>query len=214
MSLKLLGKKKGMMRIFDADGRSIPCTVILAEPNVITQIKRKEKEGYNAIQLSAFKVSDSKKRKVKKPLIGHYARAKVEPRKRLLESKIENCSEYKEAEEINISYFENCKFVDVCGVSKGKGFQGVQKRWNFAGGPASHGSGFHRAGGSTGMRSTPGRCFPKVKKPGQMGSKNVTVEGLKIMQINAEKNLIILKGAIPGPNNGIVYIRKSLKKQK
>lgn len=214
MTLKLLGKKKGMVRVFDETGRSIPCTVILAEPNAIVQLKSKKKEGYEAIQLGAVKVSDSKKRKVKKPLVGHYARAKVEPRRYLLESRVESSSDYKNAEEVSVSYFENCKFVDVCGTSKGKGFQGVQKRWNFAGGPASHGSGFHRSGGSTGMRSTPGRCFPKVKKPGQMGSKKVTVEGLKLMQISADKNLLVVKGAIPGPSNGLVYVRKSVKKEK
>ena len=118
MSLKLIGKKKGMIRIFDAEGKSIPCTVILAEPNVVVQLKKKEKEGYNAVQLCAFKVSDSKKRNVKKPIIGHYARAKVEPRKHLLESRVEGSPEYKEAEVINVSYFESCKFVDVCGISK------------------------------------------------------------------------------------------------
>jgi large subunit ribosomal protein L3 len=169
MSLKLMGKKKGMTRVYDEKGNLIVCTLIAAEPNVIVQVKSLEKDGYSAVQLGAVKVRESKKKNVSKPLVGHFARAKVEPRRHLLESRIEKTEEYELGQEVGVDYFAETEFVDVCGTSKGKGFQGVIKRHGFAGGPASHGSGFHRTAGSTGMRSTPGRSLPGVKKAGQMG---------------------------------------------
>lgn len=207
-----MGKKKGMTRVFDETGNTIVCTVIVAEPNVIVQVKDKDKDGYQAIQLGAIKVRESKKKNVSKPLVGHFAKAKVEPRRHLLESRIENTEEFQAGQEIGIDYFSGTDFVDVCGTSKGKGFQGVIKRHNFSGGPASHGSGFHRTAGSTGMRSTPGRSLPGVKKAGQMGAQKVTTENLKIIRIDAEKQIILVKGAIPGAKNSLVYIRKSVKK--
>ncbi len=212
MSLKLMGKKKGMTRVFDETGNLIVCTVIAAEPNIIIQVKNKEKDGYQAVQLGAIKVPESKKKKVSKPLIGHFARAKVEPRRHLLESRIENPEEFQLGQEIGIDYFADAEFVDVCGTSKGKGFQGVIKRHNFSGGPGSHGSGFHRTAGSTGMRSTPGRSLPGVKKAGQMGSQKVTVENLKVISVDAEKQVILVKGAVPGAKDSLLYIRKSVKK--
>ena len=212
MSLKLMGKKKGMTRLFDEKGNVVVCTVISAEPNVIVQMKTEKKDGYAAVQLGAIKVAESKKRNVKKPLVGHFAAAKLEPRKHLLESKTEKMEDLEVGKEISFDYFSDCKYVDVCGVSKGKGFQGVIKRHNFAGGPGSHGSGFARSGGSTGMRSTPGRCLPQVKKPGQMGSERVTTHNLKIVRIDLEKNVILVQGAIPGAKNGLVYVRKAIKK--
>lgn len=212
MSLKLMGKKKGMTRVFDENGNLIVCTVIAAEPNVIVQVKNEDRDGYQAIQLGAIKVPESKKKNVTKPLIGHFARAKIEPRRHLLESRIENTQDYEVGQEIGIDYFSDAKFVDVCGVSKGKGFQGVIKRHNFAGGPGSHGSGFHRSGGSTGMRSTPGRCLPGTKKPGQMGNQKVTAENLKVVSVDAEKQIILVKGSVPGAKNSLLYIRKSIKK--
>lgn len=149
---------------FDAQGNQIVCTVILAEPNVISQIKSSQgKDGYNAVQLAAYKVKSSKLKNVSKPLQGHFAKAKIEPRSSLKESRVENIEGFQVAQELNVSYFNEISYVDVSGVSKGKGHQGVMKRHNFAGGPASHGSGFHRHGGSTGMRSTPGRCLPGQK---------------------------------------------------
>ncbi|QVL57954.1 MAG: 50S ribosomal protein L3 [Simkaniaceae bacterium] len=212
MSLKLMGKKKGMTRVFDETGNLIVCTVIAAEPNVIVQVKDKDKDGYQAVQLGAIKVPESKKKNVTKPLVGHFAKAKVEPRRHLLESRIENTNEFQLGQEVGIDYFTDTEFVDVCGTSKGKGFQGVIKRHNFAGGPGSHGSGFHRTAGSTGMRSTPGRSLPGVKKAGQMGSQKVTTENLKVIRIDAEKQVILVKGAVPGAKNSLVYIRKSVKK--
>ncbi len=212
MSLKLMGKKRGMTRIYDEKGNLIVCTLIAAEPNIIVQVKNQDKDGYSAVQLGAVKVPESKKKNVSKPLVGHFARAKVEPRRHLLESRIDNVEEYELGQEVGVDYFADTEFVDVCGTSKGKGFQGVIKRHNFAGGPASHGSGFHRTAGSTGMRSTPGRSLPGVKKAGQMGSQKVTTENLKVILVDTEKQIILVKGAVPGPKNSLVYIRKSVKK--
>ncbi len=212
MSLKLMGKKKGMTRVFDETGNLIVCTVIAAEPNIIIQVKSMERDGYQAVQLGAIKVPENKKKNITKPLVGHFARAKVEPRRHLLESRIENADEYQLGQEIGVDYFSDTEFVDVCGTSKGKGFQGVIKRHNFAGGPGSHGSGFHRAAGSTGMRSTPGRSLPGVKKAGQMGSQKVTTENLRVVSIDSEKQIILVKGAVPGAKNSLLYVRKSVKK--
>lgn len=212
MSLKLMGKKKGMTRVFDEKGNLIVCTVIAAEPNVIVQVKDQEKDGYSAVQLGAVKVPESKKKNISKPLVGHFAKAKVEPRRHLLESRLEQSAEFEVGQEVGIDYFNDTEFVDVSGTSKGKGFQGVVKRHGFGGGPGSHGSGFHRTAGSTGMRSTPGRSLPGVKKAGQMGSQKVTAENLKVVRIDAEKQVILVKGAVPGANNSLLYIRKSVKK--
>ncbi|MDJ0651556.1 MAG: 50S ribosomal protein L3 [Simkaniaceae bacterium] len=212
MSLKLMGKKKGMTRIYDEKGNLIVCTVIAAEPNVIVQVKDKDKDGYQAVQLGAIKVPESKKKNLSKPLVGHFAKAKVEPRRHLLESRVENAEEFQLGQEIGIDYFSETRFVDVCGTSKGKGFQGVMKRHNFGGGPRSHGSGFHRTAGSTGMRSTPGRSLPGIKKAGQMGSQKVTTENLKVIRVDAEKQIILVKGAVPGAKSSLLYIRKSIKK--
>jgi len=207
-----MGKKKGMTRVYDEKGNLIVCTVIVAEPNVIVQIKDKEKDGYQAVQLGAVKVPENKKKNLSKPLVGHFAKAKVEPRRHLLESRIENTQEYQPGQEIGVDYFNGTDFVDVSGTSKGKGFQGVIKRHNFAGGPGSHGSGFHRSAGSTGMRSTPGRSLPGIKKEGHMGSEKVTTENLRVIRIDAEKQVILVKGAVPGAKDSLLYIRKSVKK--
>lgn len=211
MSLKFAGRKKGMTQIFDETGKAIVCTVLLVEPNVITQIKDQEKDGYNALQMGA--VATSKKKSLSKPVLGHFASKKVEPMKVLFESREENASSYQVGQALGLEYFEGVSFVDVTGVSKGKGFQGVIKRHNFAGGPAAHGSGFHRHGGSTGMRSSPGRTFPNTKMPGHMGNEKVTAEGLAIVKIDLEKNVLLVKGSVPGHKNGLVFVRKSLKKQ-
>ncbi|MEM8727429.1 MAG: 50S ribosomal protein L3 [Chlamydiota bacterium] len=212
MSLKLMAKKKGMTRIYDEKGNLIVCTAIATEPNVIVQIKNNDKDGYRAVQLGAIKIPESKKKNLSKPLVGHFAKAKVEPRRRLLESRIENTEGFQVGQEVGIDYFAETDFVDVCGTSKGKGFQGVIKRHNFGGGPGSHGSGFHRTAGSTGMRSTPGRSLPGVKKAGHMGSRKVTTENLKVMRVDTEKQVLLVKGSVPGPKNGFLYIRKSVKK--
>ena len=213
MDLKFQGKKKGMTTRFDAQGNRIVCTVILVEPNVIAQIKSSQgKDGYNAIQLAAYKVNSSKLKNVSKPLEKHFAKAKIEPRSSLKESRVENVENFQVGQEFYVNYFDEINYVDVSGLSKGKGHQGVMKRHNFKGGPASHGSGFHRHGGSTGMRSTPGRCLPGQKKSGRMGNEMVTTQNLRIVGIYLEKNVILVEGAVPGPRNGLVCISKAKKK--
>ncbi len=212
MTLKLMGIKKGMSRIYDKNGNLVVCTVISAEPNVVSQIKRIEKDGYNAIQLSAIKVSTSKARGVTKPLQGHFKKAGIEPRKHLAESRIENPEEFQIGQEIGVDYFSENDFVDVAGDSKGKGYQGVIKRHHFAGGPAAHGSGFHRHGGSTGMRTSPGRCLPGQKKAGRMGNERITLQNLKVVAVDSEKGILVVQGAIPGARGGLIYITKAVKK--
>lgn len=214
MSMHLMGRKKGMTRIFDENGNVIVCTVIQIEPNVVTQVKTKEIDGYDAIQLAAHQISASKKRNVSKPMLGHFAKAKVEPRRDICESRITETGEYEAGKELAVDYFSEVVFVDVTGVSKGKGFQGPIKRHNFKGGPAAHGSGFHRHMGSTGMRSTPGEVFKGKKMPGHMGHERVTVENLKVVKVNPETNTLLVKGAVPGANKGLLYVRKSMKKAK
>lgn len=211
MSLNLMGKKKGMTQVFDDKGDLIVCTVIEAEPNVIIQIKNQEKDGYRAVQLGAQAVKGPKLKNVKKPLKGHFAKAKVEPRHYLRESRVAEGDDYQVGQEVGVAYFADVAFVDVTGTSKGKGFQGVIKRHHFAGGPAAHGSGFHRSGGSTGMRSSPGRCLPGQKMAGHMGHERVTMEKLSLVKVDQERNVLLVKGAIPGPRGGLVLIRKSKK---
>ena len=208
-----MGKKKGMTQVFDKNGDVVVCTVIHAEPNVVAQILTKEKAGYSAIQLAAFKASAAKKKNVAKPQRDQLAKKNLEPYRKMKESRVEDVSSYSEGQEIGVEHFSDCAFVDVAGVSKGKGYQGVMKRHNFAGGPAAHGSGFHRHGGSTGMRSSPGRTFLNTKMPGHMGNEKVTAEGLAIVKIDLDKNVLLVKGSVPGHKNGLVFIRKSLKKQ-
>jgi large subunit ribosomal protein L3 len=212
MTLKLMGKKRGMTRLFDESGNHVVCTVISAEPNVISQIKNKDKDGYEAVQLSAFKLKPSKAKNVSKPLRGHFAKAGIEARRSIIESRVPSVEEFQIGQEVSVSYFADTAYVDVQGVSKGKGHQGVIKRHHFAGGPASHGSGFHRHGGSTGMRSSPGRCLPGQKKSGRMGGENVTTQSLRVVMIDEEKQVIVVEGAVPGARNGLVYITKAIKK--
>lgn len=213
MTLKLMGKKRGMTRLFDENGNHVVCTVISAEPNMITQIKRKENDGYEAIQLSAFKIKSSKVKNVSKPLKGHFKKAGVEAREVSVESRIDNTEPFQVGQEISVAYFSDVEYLDVSGVSKGKGYQGVIKRHHFAGGPASHGSGFHRHGGSCGMRTSPGRCLPGQKKAGRMGTDKVTLQNLRIVRIDEGKQVIIVEGAIPGARGGVVYMTKSKKKK-
>lgn len=212
MTVKLMGKKKGMTRLFDEQGQLVPCSVIEAEPNVISQIRTVERDGYTAIQLGGCKLKESRKKNLSKPLKGHFAKANVEPRARLQETRVESVEGFEVGQEIGVGQFAEVSHVDVAAVSKGKGYQGVMKRHNFSGGPAAHGSGFHRHAGSTGMRSTPGHTLQGVKMAGRMGGEVVTVEGLKVMKVDQEKGLIVVKGAIPGPRDGLVTIRKALKR--
>lgn len=207
-----MGRKKGMMQAFDDKGNVVVCTVISAEPNVISMIKNKENSGYEAVQLAAMKLSAAKARNAKKPRKGFFAKINVEPRRYVKESRLETSSEFAVGQEISVNYFSDCSFVDVTAVTKGKGHQGVIKRHNFSGGPAAHGSGFHRHGGSCGMRSTPGRCLPGQKKSGRMGGVKQTVQNLRIVKIDEDKQVILVEGAVPGAREALVYIAKAKKK--
>ncbi len=215
--LKLMGTKRGMTQRFDDKGNVVTCTVIHAEPNIVTQIKRKESDGYNALQVGYGKLATKDPRTMKKrvtnQLLGHFKKASVEPRRYLSESRIENVDEYSVGQELTIQLFSEVGFVDVVGMSKGKGYQGVIKRHNFAGGPAAHGSGFHRHSGSTGMRSTPGRCLPGGKKAGRMGYERVTVQNLRVVAVDEARNLLIVAGAIPGARGSLVHVVPALKKK-
>lgn len=218
MTLTLMGKKQGMMQVFDEKGNVVVCTVVEVEPNVVTQIKTPEKDGYSALQLGFDKINANSQytieKRAGKPRVGHFKKAGVEPRRHLLESRIENLENYTCGQELSVDLFNGIDFVDATAISKGKGTQGVMKRHNFSGGPASHGSGFHRHAGSTGMRSTPGRGLPGGKKAGRMGNERVTVQNLRVVKVDVENQVILLQGQVPGPRKGLVYISQAKKKQK
>lgn len=213
MKPKLMGTKQGMMQIFDTQGNRISCTVIHAETHVVSQIKTKENDGYAALQLACMKLKAAKARKQAKPQLGHFKKAGIEPRRRMSEVRVDAVDSYQVGQEMGVELFEGISYVDVIGMSKGKGHQGVIKRHHFAGGPAAHGSGFHRHGGSCGMRTSPGRCLPGQKKSGRMGGERVTVESLRVVKVDVEKQVILVEGAIPGARGGCVYILPAKKKQ-
>jgi large subunit ribosomal protein L3 len=209
MSLTLIGRKKGMTQVFDAAGKLVVCTVILAEPNTVVQIKRKEKDGYNGLQLGGVPFEKPKSNCVNKPMKGHFDKVQSEPYRALRESRIDSVDSYQVGQKLDISLFADVGHVDVEGVSKGKGYQGVMKLFNMSGGPAAHGSGFHRHMGSTGMRSTPGRCFPGGKRASRMGGDKQTVQNLRVVAVKG--NLLLVEGAVPGARSGIVYISEAKK---
>ncbi len=200
-----------MTRLFDESGNLVVCSVIYAEPHVVSQLI--DLENRQAIQLASGSLNEAKKRNVTKPLKGHFAKAGIEPKRHLHECAVDDLSAWTCGAELSVSYFSDVKFVDIAGISKGKGYQGVIKRHNFAGGPAAHGSSFHRHGGSTGQRTTPGRCLPGTKKAGHMGAERVTVQNLRVVKVDAEKNIILIEGAIPGAKGSMVYITKAIKKK-
>lgn len=216
MTLKFMGKKKGMTQLFDDQGNIVVCTVIQAEPNVVVQIKTKEIDGYSAIQLGFDKIRGKKPETISartgKPLEGHFKKASAEPRRFLKETRLEKVEDYALGQELTLEHFNDVEFVDVTAYSIGKGFQGVMKLHNFAGGPASHGSGFHRHAGSTGMRSTPGRCLPGGPRASHMGDDRITVQNLKVVRIVPEDNLLIVKGAVPGSKGSLVCFSNAVKK--
>lgn len=200
----IYGKKIGMTQIFGEDDRVIPVTVIVAEPNKVCQVKTAATDGYEAVQLGFGAI---KANKVNKPMAGHFAKQGTEPVRYLREVRVEDASQYNVGDLQTVEAFAEVKKVDVTGVSKGKGFQGVIKRHGFGGGPGYHGSHFHRAPGSIGQCATPSRVFKGVRMPGHMGCDTVTVKNLEVVRIDAEQNLLILKGSVPGGKNGIVRVR-------
>jgi len=211
-SIRILGKKIGMTRVFDKEGTLVVCSVVQVEPNVVAQVKTKESDGYCAIKLGADRLSSSKKKNLSKPLRKDYEKKNIDPRRHLFESRVDDTSSFEVGQEIGVDHFEEGAFIDVTGTSKGKGFQGVMKRHNFKGGPAAHGSGFHRLAGSTGNCSTPGRVYKGRPMAGQMGNEQVTVQNLKVVKVDVEKNVILVKGAIPGCRTSKVWIQSAVKK--
>ena len=200
----IYGKKIGMTQIFNEDDRVVPVTVIQAEPNTICQVKTKDSDGYEAVQLGFGAI---KEKKVNKPMAGHFAKQGVEPVRHLREVRVEDASEHAIGEEVTVAAFAEVKKVDVTGTSKGKGFAGVMRRYNFAGGPGGHGAHFHRAPGSVGQCAYPSRVFKGVRLPGHMGCDTVTTKNLEVIRVDEEANLIMLKGAVPGGKNGVVRVR-------
>jgi large subunit ribosomal protein L3 len=203
----LIGRKVGMTRLFGQDGRSLPVTAILAGPCYVIQIRTDEREGYQAVQLGAF---DRRKKLVKKPQRGHFAKAGVEPKAKLAEFRVGNTDLYQPGQELRVNIFTGGDRVNVVGTSKGKGFEGTVKRWGFAGGPKSHGqSDRHRAPGSIGGASWPSRVWKGMKMAGRMGSERVTVRNLEVVKVDLEQNLVMVKGAVPGARNGYVLIQRT-----
>ena len=208
MKKAILGRKLGMTQIFDENGKVVPVTVIEAGPCVVTQIKTEEKDGYDAIQVG---FDDIREKLVNKPRQGQFKKAGASLKRILREFRLEDISAYELGQEILADVFDAGERVDVSGVSKGKGFQGVIKRWNASRGPMSHGSKFHRAPGSMGASSDPSRTFKNKHMPGHMGNVNTTVLNLKVAKVMPEKNIILIKGGVPGPNKGFIVIRNSVK---
>ncbi|QJC50662.1 50S ribosomal protein L3 [Paenibacillus albicereus] len=204
----ILGKKIGMTQVFTAEGNVVPVTVIEAGPCVILQKKDQENDGYEAVQLG---FSDKKEKNATKPAIGHAKKANTAPKRYIREIRGINLGEYEVGQEIKADVFTEGEFVDVTGVSKGKGFQGVIKRWGQSRGPMAHGSRYHRGPGS--MGSIQANRVPKGKRlPGHMGHETITIQKLEVVRVDAERNVLLVKGSIPGPKNSFVKIKQTVKK--
>ncbi|MBT5331041.1 MAG: 50S ribosomal protein L3 [Porticoccaceae bacterium] len=209
MTVGIVGRKSGMTRIFADDGRSIPVTVVEATPNRITQVKTSDNDGYSAIQVT---VGERRASRVSKPEAGHFAKANVEAGRGLWELRTEEEAEFEVGGQLTVDSFEEGQIVDVTGTSKGKGYAGVIKRWNFSMQDATHGNSIsHRAPGSIGQNQTPGRVFKGKKMAGHMGDEQVTIQNLEVIRVDAERNLLLIKGAVPGAPGGDVVVRSAVK---
>ena len=208
MKKAILGKKLGMTQIFDENRKLIPVTVVEAGPCIVIQKKTVEKDGYEAIQVG---FGEKRENLFNKPMKGHFAKAGVPVKRYVKELRLDDISGYEVGSEFAADIFAAGDKVDVSGVSKGKGFQGAIKRWNQHRGPMSHGSKFHRAPGSMGASSDPSRTFKNKRLPGHMGAVHTTVINLVVAKVMADKNIILIKGAVPGPNKGFVVIRNAVK---
>ncbi len=210
MAIGVIGKKKGMSRIFTDSGESIPVTVIEVAPNRVTQVKTAETDGYPAIQVT---VGERKPHRTPKPMAGHVAKAGVVAGRTFREFRTEDEPEPPEAgAEVTVDRFEDGQKVDVTGLTKGKGYAGVMKRWGFGGGPASHGAHkIHRKGGSIGQMQDPGRVFPGKKMAGQMGGRKATQQNLEVVRVDSDRNLLLIKGAVPGAKGSDVLVRPAVK---
>ncbi|MDR0557306.1 MAG: 50S ribosomal protein L3 [Treponema sp.] len=205
--LGLMARKVGMTQVFDDTGNLVPVTVLRIDPNVVIAQKNKEKDGYDAVVLG---VDDERKKLVTKPYAGQFSE-NITPKKHLKEVR-DFEKEVAVGDSLGVELFADCRYVDVTGVSKGKGFQGVMKRWGFGGGRRSHGSKFHREPGSTGQSTYPGRTFKNVKLPGRMGREKTTVLSQKVVKVDAEKQLLLIRGAVPGVNKRLVLVRAAVKR--
>ncbi len=209
MTIGIVGRKSGMTRIFTDDGLSVPVTVIEASPNRITQVKNAETDGYGAVQVT---VGSRRASRVKKPAAGHFAKAETEAGRALWELRNDSGEQFDVGSQITVDVFQAGQKVDVTGTSKGKGFAGVIKRWNFSAQDATHGNSLsHRAPGSIGQCQTPGRVWKGKKMAGHMGAERVTTQNLEIVKVDVERNLILIKGAVPGAPGGDVIIRPAVK---
>lgn len=204
----LLGKKLGMTQVFDEVGDIVPVTVIQAGPCVIVQKKTVETDGYDAIQVGFDEISESREKKHPRPYVNHFKKKGVKPFRFLKEFQVPKDAAVEVGQVLTVETFQAGDRVKVTGISKGKGFQGVIKRHGKAGGPASHGSRFHRTTGSIGQRTSPGEVFKNMKLPGHLGSERVTVMNLRVVQVRPKENLLLVQGAIPGAKNNVVMIRK------
>lgn len=202
----LFGKKEGMTQIFDDKGRLIPVTVIGIEPNAVIEERTIEKHGYSALVLGAF---NKKEKHTTKPYAGQFGEG-VSPKKKLFEIR-DFEGEYKTGDTLGVDIFENIRVVDVIGITKGKGFQGVVKRHKFGGGRKTHGSKFHNANGSVGASAFPSRTMKGLKMPGRMGGERCTTQNLTVVKVDPEKRVILLRGAVPGPRDGMVFVRRAKK---
>lgn len=203
----ILGKKLGMTQVFTPEGNVVPVTVIEAGPNVVLQKKNVETDGYEAVQLG---FSDKKEKRSNKPEIGHAKKAGATPKRYVREIRGINLGEYEVGQEVKADLFTEGEFVDVTGISKGKGFAGVIKRWGQSTGPMSHGSRYHRGPGS--MGSIQANRVPKGKRlPGHMGNETITIQKLEVIRVDAERNVILVKGSVPGPKNGFVKVKQTVK---
>lgn len=205
----LLGRKLGMTQVWDENGRVVPLTVVQVGTNVVTQVRTEERDGYSAVQLG---FEDIDPRRVTKPLLGHFEKAGVSPKRHLAEFRTNDAAEYALGQELDAATFEAGSKVDVSGNTKGKGFAGVMKRHGFAGAPASHGAHkIHRKPGSIGACATPGRIFKGQRMAGRMGNERCTIQNLTVQGVDADKGLLLIKGAVPGPKNAVVMVRTAVK---
>jgi len=208
MKKALLTTKVGMTQIFNADGALVPVTVLQAAPNVVTQVKTVENDGYEAVQVGFGEIREVL---VNKPRKGTFAKAGVACKRFLKELKFENCSEYAVGQEIKADIFAEGDKIDATGITKGKGFQGAIKRHGLSRGPMKHGSKYHRHAGSNGPATTPGRVFKGKHMPGQTGNVKATVQNLEVVKVDVENNLILVKGAVPGPKKALVILKETVK---
>ena len=208
MKKAILATKVGMTQIFNDEGVLIPVTVLQAGPCVVTQVKTEENDGYSAVQVGYM---DKREKLVNKPMKGHFDKAGVSTKRFVREFKLDNAAEYELGQEIKVDVFEAGDHIDATAISKGKGYQGAIKRHGQSRGPMAHGSEYHRHAGSNGAASDPSKVFKGKKMPGQMGNKQITVQNLEVVRVDAENNLLLVKGAVPGPKKSLVTVKETVK---